>query len=210
MRAAATCWIAGSLAEPAPERREAPNRLPAALPRMAVRGRAFFSEQTDLIRIRDYKGGAPGPSGGPGASRTRGDAAPRSALWMPPEGALGERGGEGYGYSRSYSQGIYSADRFCEKGLCPFARRKSSNFTIVRIVARCFRRPKNNELPLALFDNFGQVIALAGSHMQRTAMRTVVIASAGPFVGPFITAASALIVVAEPGHMENQRLFAGM
>jgi hypothetical protein len=32
-------------------------RSPAALPRMAVRGRAFLSELTDGIRIPYYKGG---------------------------------------------------------------------------------------------------------------------------------------------------------
>jgi hypothetical protein len=40
-------------------------RSPAALPRMAVRGRAFLSERADDIRFRYYKGGQSRVSGVP-------------------------------------------------------------------------------------------------------------------------------------------------
>lgn len=64
-----------------------------------------------------------------------------------------------------------------------------------------FGRPKNHKhLPVS-FDNRGQVIALKGRHVSRTATGAIVIAHARPFVGPGRVATFADVIVEEPSHL---------
>jgi len=79
-------------------------------------------------------------------------------------------------------------------------RLEATQLAIVRVMLRGFRRLENNELSAAFLDDFGQVVALERRHMPRTAFGAVVVARAGPFVGPSRAAALADVVVAEPGH----------
>ena len=49
-------------------------------------------------------------------------------------------------------------------------------------------------------NEFGHVFAVAGRRMPRAAMRAVVVAHAGPFIGPYPLAACASVDVEKPGH----------
>src|SRR5258708_6698780 len=46
----------------------------------------------------------------------------------------------------------------------------------------------------------GQIVTVVRRHVPRAAMRTIVVAHAGPFVGPFPLAAGASVEVEKPGH----------
>lgn len=66
-----------------------------------------------------------------------------------------------------------------------------SDFAIIGFMFCGVGGPKNNKMTSATLDDLCQVVALEGRHVTRAATRTIVVAHAGPFIGPFIAAASA-------------------
>ena len=64
----------------------------------------------------------------------------------------------------------------------------------------CIGRANGDELAAVLLDKLSQVLAVEGRHIPRAAMRTFVVAHAGPLVGPFALAAGASVEIQEPGH----------
>jgi hypothetical protein len=85
------------------------------------------------------------------------------------------------------------------------AGRETAEFFIVRIVLRCIGRTHDDKVPAISLNKFGHVFAVAGRHMPRATMRAVVVAHAGPFVGPYPLAAGASVDVEKPGHGGLQR-----
>jgi hypothetical protein len=79
-------------------------------------------------------------------------------------------------------------------------RRKPAKLSIVRIVFGVVGRSKHNEVAFLLLYDLGEIVAVVWRHVTRTAMWAVVVAHAGPFIGPPTAAASTFVVVAEPGH----------
>src|SRR6476661_7336772 len=61
-----------------------------------------------------------------------------------------------------------------------FARRKTTNLAIVGIVLGRIGRTYRNELVAVLLDKLGQVFTVKRRHMPRAAMRTIIVACAGP------------------------------
>src|SRR6202022_2125236 len=79
-------------------------------------------------------------------------------------------------------------------------RRKAPEFAIVRFMLRRFRGPQHDEFPAFLFDQRGEFLAVVRRHMPRAAMRTVIVAHAGPLIGPYPLAAAASVEIQKPGH----------
>src|SRR5580704_5998406 len=88
----------------------------------------------------------------------------------------------------------------CEKGFRFSASRKSPKFAVVGAMFGRFRRPQHDKLGAVRFDHFCQIIAFVWRHMPRTAIGTIVVTHARPFVGPFGTATITSVVVAIPSH----------
>src|SRR3984893_14551110 len=65
---------------------------------------------------------------------------------------------------------------------------------------RGLRRPEHDELLAFLFDQRRKFLAIVRRHMPRAAVRTVVVAHAGPLIGPYPPAAGASVEVEKPGH----------
>jgi hypothetical protein len=87
-----------------------------------------------------------------------------------------------------------------------FARAKSAELSIARAVFCRVSRSKSDKLMTILFDNLGEVVAVAGRHMASATVGAIVIAHAGPFIGPPTSAARTLVVVGEPSHLPLLRL----
>src|SRR4051812_6946844 len=81
-------------------------------------------------------------------------------------------------------------------------RRKAAELAIVGIVLRGVRRQQYHELPTSLVNYRSEALALAGRHVTRAAMRTFVVAHAGPLVRPCAVATRAFVVIEKPGHCQ--------
>jgi hypothetical protein len=65
---------------------------------------------------------------------------------------------------------------------------------------RRLRRPEHDELLALFFDQDGEFFAVARRHVPRAAMRTAIVAHAGPLIGPYPLATGASVEIEKPGH----------
>src|ERR1700737_1088444 len=87
-----------------------------------------------------------------------------------------------------------------DKNSNPFPREGKRPLAIVGIMLRGLRRPEHDEFRAFLFDQRRKFLAVVRRHMPRAAVRTVVVAHAGPLIGPYPPAAGASVEVEKPGH----------
>ena len=80
------------------------------------------------------------------------------------------------------------------------ARHEAAQLLIGRVVLRRIGRTKRYELFSFLANKLCHVLAMAGRHVSRSAVRAIVVRHARPFVGPISIALGTPIVVQEPGH----------
>ena len=78
------------------------------------------------------------------------------------------------------------------------ARGKPRDFLVIRPVFGRARRPHDDKFSAEAFDNARQIIALVRSHVPKSAMRTIVVAHARPFVRPVGTTVGAFVAIAKP------------
>jgi hypothetical protein len=109
-----------------------------------------------------------------------------------------------FGLSRSFgpsrNDGLSSFNR-SQEFLSHLACRETTNFTIVRIVIGRSWRTDGNELFAILLDKLGKILTVEGRHMPHAAMRTVIIAHAGPLIGPYPPAAGTSVEIEKPGRV---------
>ena len=80
-----------------------------------------------------------------------------------------------------------------------FPCREAAQFAIIGIVLGRVRRTKRDEFIRILSNNAGEVLAIERRHIARATMRALVIARAGPLIGPYPPASVASIEVQKPG-----------
>src|SRR5258707_11753535 len=81
-----------------------------------------------------------------------------------------------------------------------FARGKTAHLAIVGIVFGCIGRAHSDKLVAILFNELSQTLTVEGRHMPCAAMRAIVVAHAGPLIGPYPPAACASVEIQKPGH----------
>jgi hypothetical protein len=82
------------------------------------------------------------------------------------------------------NDGLSHVDR-SQKFLRFLERRKTAKLAVVGIVFGCVRRPERDKFVAVLLNNFCQVLTVEGRHMPRPAVRAIIVAHAGPLVGPY-------------------------
>src|SRR6266851_233503 len=87
-----------------------------------------------------------------------------------------------------------------QKFLGLLTRRKAPDLFIVGLVLRRVGRTNCNKLVAILLNMLGQIITVVRRHVPRAAMRTIVVAHAGPLVGPYPLAACAFVEIEKPCH----------
>src|SRR5580698_6249633 len=92
-----------------------------------------------------------------------------------------------------------------QKFLSLSVRLEAAQFAIARFVFCRARRVDSDELIAFLCDKVRQIFTVEWRHVSRPAMRALVVAHAGPFVGPDTFASSASIEVKKPSHAKLLR-----
>ena len=70
---------------------------------------------------------------------------------------------------------------------------------------RVWRTNRNKLLPI-LLDKLSDVLAVEGRHVPRAAMRAVIVAHAGPLIGPYPLAAGASVEIQKPSHANRPKI----